>query len=227
VDPSRPESPAEAEARRIREAAARRRQPTDRSGGDSHGVVALAGALRSLPPGWSQVGVVGGVVGGEDPARVVVGPGGVAVVQAFSPTGPVTLERGEVLEAGVPSTAAAGVLAATAAVRDLAGPASRWTTAVLCAAGDVAVLRGAVVVCSTADLVRVLTGAPVVLAPGEVAGTGIRLAAALRPSRSAAGPTASSRLPTAVTVVAALLLLVALLLLAPRLAGGLGTALGH
>jgi hypothetical protein len=182
--------------------------------------------LRSLPPTWTTVRT------GRGPApagggHVVVGPGGVFVVQDATRDGD---------PGGADPVRAAR---AADAVRRVAGPDAGRVVGVLlvpgaAAPGEQSWWVGDVLVCSATDLPRVLTGRPVVLSPGDAAQAAIRLEVRLRVGAVDRVPSAVPTLPAtparravrrALAVLVAVLVLLVVLLLAvvgTHVADGLG-----
>jgi hypothetical protein len=181
-------------ARRAREKAARLERQADHWERGSLGEQATGAVLASLPEGWFALHDV------RWPGRpranidhVVIGPGGIFVIDTKNWTGRITVsndvlrQNGRLREQTVASAAEAGL-----AVASLAGPHLAHVHPVLCFV-DQPQLGGwsrDVMVCSTGNLLDMLQTRPVVLTPEAVGDAWRRLAPRLR---SAAAPSAPVR----------------------------------
>ena len=174
-------------ARRQREEAARLQRSAARWEQGAAGEVAVATALAALPAGWivlHDLAWPGRPRANLD--HVVVGPGGVFVVDAKNWAGRIEI-RDEVLMQNGRSRedAVSSATAATIAVQTVVSPQS--CVGVLCFVRDEEITARAwnVTVCSTANLVAMLTSREPVLGSDEVSRCveAIKLAG-VRPSRA-------------------------------------------
>jgi hypothetical protein len=179
-------------ARRAREKAARLERQADHWERGSLGERAAGEVLTSLPEGWSALHDV------RWPGRpranidhVVIGPGGVFVIDTKNWTGRITVSNGVLRQNGrsreqtVASAAEAGL-----AVASLAGPHLAHVHPVLCFV-DQPQLGGwsrDVMVCSTGNLLDMLQTRPVVLTPDAVGDAWHRLAPRLTSASAPAAP---------------------------------------
>ncbi len=158
-------------ARRQREKAARLERSAEMWERGAHGEVEVARALESLPEGWVALHDLAWP--GRSRANldhVVVGPGGLFIVDAKNWSGrievrdQVLMQNGRRREPTVASAAEAAI-----AVQAVA-PVSNLCTGVLCFVRDDPLTgwAGDVMICSTANLVQMLTSRPQVLEPGDV-----------------------------------------------------------
>lgn len=206
-------------ARRQREKAARLERSAELWERGAHGEVEVARALDSLPEGWvvlHDLAWPGRPRANLD--HVVIGPGGVFVVDAKNWSGrvevrdQVLMQNGRRREPAVASTAEAAI-----AVQTLV-PVPTLCMGVLCFVRDEPLTGWArdVMICSTPNLVDMLTSRPHVLGLGEVkpcvdsvrrsvprrAGAPTRRPSAPpRRSRAAAGPRRTRRAGAVATVM--------------------------
>jgi hypothetical protein len=219
-------------ARRIRADAERRRRATGPGAGRSAGS-RTAAALASLPPSWSTLPQRRRRGSSEQPdpsdapvRHLTVGPGGV-----FAITSPAGGEDAD------PVGTVRQAQAWADAVRLSAGPFAAHVVAIAClpltASPPAWTALGDVVVCHSGTLPGVLTGAPAVLSPAEVAAAAIRLEAARqtgtahpdRPTRPLPWPPGAWGVAARVLVgLLLVLVLVVLALVGTRISGGLGGA---
>lgn len=158
-------------ARRQREKAERLQNSAALWEKGAQGEVAVAHALEALPEGWvvlHDLAWPGRPKANID--HVVIGPGGVFVVDSKNWSGTVEV-RGQVLRQNGRQREQAVVSAADAATAlQRVVPVSQPCVGVLCFVGD-NVLSGSVrdvMICSTSNLVTMLTSRPVALDPAEV-----------------------------------------------------------
>ena len=191
------------EARRARikaERLARRAEMFERG---AEGESATAGVLSMLPADWTVIHDV------RWPSRrlanidhVVVGPGGIFVIDSKNWSGEVTVKNGHLRqnrrsrEKVVASCADAGL-----AIAELAGPHAGHVNPVLSFATDQAMTGWCrdVMVCSTPTLLEMLLSRPMVLGPMEVRDASLRLdarllAAATAPQRRSREAAAAGRM---------------------------------
>lgn len=190
------------------------------------GEVAVARALESLPDGWVVLHDLAWP--GRQRANldhVVIGPGGVFVVDAKHWTGRIAV-RDEVLSQNGRrrADAVSSVAAAATAVQQIVSPYS--CGAILCFVRDepLATSSRNVTVCSTTNLVTMLTSRPTVLAPDDVrrCAEAVRAGTATRAARPASSPrpAANARRGSMNRGRPVAALLGALVLLAAVLSGG-------
>jgi hypothetical protein len=187
---------ARAEAQRARERAERlaRRAEAFEKGAD--GEQRTAEVLAALPPGWSAIHDV------RWPSRrlanidhVVVGPGGIFVVDSKNWSGKVTVDKGVLRQNGrARETAVAGCADAGLAIAELAGLHADKVFPVLCFVTDkrLAGWSRDVMICSTATLNEMLLSRGRVLRDEQVTEAWLRLDAELRAATEAA-PATSGR----------------------------------
>ena len=157
-------------ARRAREKAERLNKRAEQFEQGADGEAATAEVLTTLPPGWLSLHDVrwpGRRLANVD--HVLIGPGGVFVIDSKNWTGRITLDGGHLRQNGYSrEKAVAGAADAALAVSELISPYAAWVHPVLCFVGQDH-LSGwcrEVMVCSTANLVGMLTSRPGVLDPG-------------------------------------------------------------
>lgn len=172
------------EARRAREKAERlaRRAEMFEKGAD--GEAATAALLQQLPAGWTAIHDV------RWPSRrfanidhLVIGPGGVFVIDSKNWSGHISVDNGVLRQNGrsreksVAACADAGL-----AVAELAGPYTGRVAPVLCFTTAVPLTGWCrdVLVCSSSTLSHMLLSRPCVMTPAEVADAALRLDAQLR-----------------------------------------------
>ena len=150
-----------------------------------------ARALAELPPGWTvQHDLVWPGRRGATIDHVVIGPGGIFVIASQAWTGSVTIEDGVLREDGRPRERA--VASAAEAALQVGQMSSRLslTQAMICFATTEEV-RGRsreVLLCSTAEIVEVLTNRPVVLNAGQVRQVAQELDQHFRAAAATLGP---------------------------------------
>jgi hypothetical protein len=183
------------EARRAREKAERLARRAEMFEKGAEGEAATAAVLAALPPGWTAI---------QDarwPSRrlanidhVLVGPGGIFVIDSKNWSGRITVEQGRLKQNGRSrEKAVASCADASLAIADLAGPHADKVFSVLCFVTD-APLSGwcrDVMVCSTATLSKMLLTRPTVLDTDASTDAWFRLDAQLR----AATPAPPARSP--------------------------------
>ncbi|PUA82439.1 nuclease-related domain-containing protein [Nocardioides currus] len=158
-------------ARRQREKAARLQRSADLWERGAAGEVEVARALAQLPPGWTVLHDLAWP--GRQRANldhVVIGPGGVFVVDAKNWSGrievsnQVLMQNGRMREPAVASAAEAAI-----AVQSVV-PVANLCMGVLCFVRDEPLTGWArdVMVCSTSNVVAMLTSRPAVLSPTDV-----------------------------------------------------------
>lgn len=170
-------------ARRAREKAQRLEQRAALFEKGAEGECATAHALTTLPSGWTAIHDVrwpGRRLANID--HVVVGPGGVFVIDSKLWSGRVTLTNGCVRQDGFSrERAVAGCADAGLAIAGLVGPHAAKVSAVLCFVGQTGMTGWArdVMVCSVDTLTQMLVTRPAVLTSEEALDVRIRLNAAL------------------------------------------------
>ena len=185
------------EARRAREKAERLARRADMFDKGAEGETATAAVLSTLPPGWTAIHDV------RWPSRrlanidhVLVGPGGIFVIDSKNWSGRIALEDGHLRQNGRSrEKAVAGCADAGLAVAELAGPHADKVFPVLCFLTDEPLSGWCrdVMVCSTATLAQMLVTRPTVLDPGASTDAWFRLDAQLR---AATDTPAESRRPS-------------------------------
>ncbi|QNN52318.1 nuclease-related domain-containing protein [Nocardioides mesophilus] len=182
-------------ARRAREKAERLNKRAELFEQGADGEVATAAILATLPPGWISLHDVrwpGRRLANVD--HVLIGPGGVFVIDSKNWTGRISLDGGHLRQNGYSrEKAVAGAADAALAVSELISPYAAWVHPVLCFVGQDH-LSGwcrEVMVCSTANLVGMLTSRPVVFTPEHVSYLHGQLDIGLR--RTAARPAGPSK----------------------------------
>ena len=180
-------------ARRQREQAERLQRSAEKWEKGADGEAAVARALEALPEGWVSLHDLAWP--GRQRANidhVVIGPGGVFVVDAKNWSGRIEVRDQVLAQNGRGrESAVSSVTAATIAVQDIVAPAR--CTGVLCFVRDEPVNAASwqVTVCSTANLVGVSSSRPAVLGPDDVRRC---VDAVVRgTTRSATGPSAGRR----------------------------------
>jgi hypothetical protein len=240
-------------ARRAREKAERLNKRAEQFELGADGEAATAAVLATLPPGWISMHDVrwpGRRLANVD--HVLIGPGGVFVIDSKNWTGRISLDGGHLRQNGYSrEKAVAGAADAALAVSEVISPYAAWVHPVLCFVGQDH-LSGwcrEVMVCSTANLVGMLTSRPVVFTPEQVSylhgqlDIGLRRTAG-RPagpskgftfqdrvstmSKQSARPRRSrSRGPSLSRFLVAVAMLIALVSAGPQLAAGIGGALAE
>ena len=159
-------------ARRAREKAERLNKRAEQFEQGAAGEAATAEVLATLPPGWISLHDVrwpGRRLATVD--HVLIGPGGVFVIDSKNWTGRITLDGGHLRQNGYSrEKAVAGAADAALAVSEVISPYAAWVHPVLCFVGQDH-LSGwcrEVMVCSTANLVGMLISRPVVFTPEHV-----------------------------------------------------------
>ena len=172
------------EARRAREKAERlaRRAEMFEKGAD--GEVATASLLAGLSPEWSAIHDV------RWPSRrlanidhILVGPGGIFVIDSKNWSGRITVDGGHLRQNGRSrEKAVAGCADAALAVAELAGPFADRVFPVLCFTRDETITGWSrdVMVCSTSTLTQMALSRPLALTPAEATDVWFRLDAQLR-----------------------------------------------
>lgn len=239
-------------ARRAREKAARLNKRAELFEKGADGEDATAEVLGSLPPGWISLHDVrwpGRRLANVD--HVLIGPGGVFVIDSKNWTGRITLDGGHLRQNGYSREKnVAGAADAALAVSELISPYAAWVHPVLCFVRQ-DYLSGwcrEVMVCSTANLVGMLTSRPVVFTPEHVSYLHGQLDAGLRRTapraavpagrftvqdRMSMRSTASRRRrsrskgPSLARFLVGIAMLVTLVSVGPQLAAGVGGALAE
>lgn len=179
-------------ARRAREKADRLNRRAELFEQGAEGEAATAEVLAALPSDWAALHDVrwpGRRLANVD--HVVIGPGGVFVVDSKNWTGRVTVDGGHLRQNGYSrEKVVASAADAALAVSELVSPYAAWVQPVLCFTGQEQ-LRGwsrEVMLCSTSSLGEMLTTRPVVFTPEHVQYLRTELSRAL--PRASAGPSA-------------------------------------
>jgi len=159
------------EARRARERAARLARRAEMFEKGAEGESATAAVLAALPPGWAALHGV------QWPSRrlanidhILVGPGGIFVIDSKNWSGRISLQSGRLRQNGRSrEKAVAGCADAGLAIAELAGPHAGKVFPVLCFTTDEPLTGWSrdVMVCSTATLSQLLLSRPTVLQPTE------------------------------------------------------------
>jgi hypothetical protein len=179
-------------ARRARDKAARLQRHAELLDRGSQGERATAEVLRRLPGEWHVLHDVrwpGRARANLD--HVVIGPGGVFVVDTKNWSGRVSLSDGTLRQNGYSrEPAVAGAAEAALAVMRLTGQHGRHVHPVLCfvAQPEMSGWARDVMVCSSDNLLTMLLGRPVVLGPTEVERLWDALSVLLAPATSASTP---------------------------------------
>jgi hypothetical protein len=237
-------------ARRAREKAERLNKRAEQFEQGADGEAATAAVLATLPPGWLSLHDVrwpGRRLANVD--HVLIGPGGVFVIDSKNWTGRISLDGGHLRQNGYSrEKAVAGAADAALAVSEVISPYAAWVHPVLCFVGQDH-LSGwcrEVMVCSTANLVGMLTSRPVVFTPEQVGylhgqlDIGLRRTAARsagpskgftiqdRKSKQSARPRRSAgKGPSLTRLLVGVAMLVALVSVGPQLAAGIGGTLAE
>ncbi|NPD03791.1 NERD domain-containing protein [Nocardioides sp. zg-1308] len=158
-------------ARRQREKAERLQRSAALWEQGAEGEVAVARALEALPDGW--FGLHDLAWPGRPKANIdhiVVGPGGVFVVDAKNWTGRIEVRDQVLMQNGRRREPAVASAAEAALALQYIVPVSHLSTSVLCFVRDEPLTGWArdVMVCSTATLTAMLTSRPAVLSPDDV-----------------------------------------------------------
>ena len=124
-------------ARRAREKAERLTKRAELFEQGADGEAATAEVLAALPPGWvalHDVGWPGRRLANVD--HVLIGPGGVFVIDSKNWTGRITLQGGQLRQNGYScEKAVAGAADAALAVSELISSSATWVQPVLCFVG--------------------------------------------------------------------------------------------
>ncbi|HET9861502.1 MAG TPA: nuclease-related domain-containing protein [Nocardioidaceae bacterium] len=189
-------------ARRAREKAERLQRRAELFERGAEGEQATADVLAVLPAGWTALHDV------RWPNRrlanidhIVVGPGGVFVIDSKNWSGHVSIEDGRLRQNGrFRDKAVAGCADAGLAIAEIAGTHADKVFPVLCFAGqsDVAGWCRDVMVCSTDNVTHMLLTRPPVLDAAEVADTRLRLATQLQAPAGSVPSTGRTLRPRAV-----------------------------
>lgn len=171
------------EARRAREKAERLARRAEMFERGAEGETATAAVLAALPPGWTAIHDA------RWPSRrlanidhVLVGPGGIFVIDSKNWSGRIALEGGHLRQNGrTREKAVAGCADAGLAVAELAGPHANKVFPVLCFLTDEPLSGWCrdVMVCSTATLSQMLLTRPGVLDQSAATDAWLRLDAQL------------------------------------------------
>ena len=159
-------------ARRAREKAERLNRRAELFEQGAEDEAATAKVLASLPPGWAALHDVrwpGRRLANVD--HVIVGPGGVFVIDSKNWTGRIIVDGGRLRQNGYSreKTVAAAADAALA-IAELISPYADYVHPVLCIVGQDRLIGRCreVMVCSTTNLVDMLTTRPVVFTPAQI-----------------------------------------------------------
>ena len=178
------------QARRSREKAERLLQRADRYERGAVGEELTAGALKALPPEWTVLHDVrwpGRRLANID--HVVIGPPGIFVLDSKNWSGRLSLTGGVLRQNGHSREATTAACAdAALALSELVAGYAGYVVPVLCFVRDERVAGWArdVVVCSTANLVEMLTTRPVRLTSDQVRTVSWQVDALLREAGTAA-----------------------------------------
>jgi hypothetical protein len=188
------------EARRAREKAERLARRAEMFEKGAEGETATAAVLETLPAGWTAIHDA------RWPTRrfanidhILVGPGGIFVIDSKNWSGRVTVDGGHLRQDGRSrEKAVAGCADAGLAVAELAGPHADKVFPVLCFLTDEPLSGWCrdVMVCSTATLAQMLLTRPTVLDPASSTDAWFRLDAQLRAALDVAAERGSREAPT-------------------------------
>ncbi len=177
------------EARRAREKAERLARRAEMFEKGAEGETATAAVLAALPSGWTAIHDA------RWPFRrlanidhVLVGPGGIFVIDSKNWSGRITVEEGRLRQNGRSrEKAVASCADASLAVAELAGPHADKVFPVLCFVTEEPLTGWSrdVLVCSTATLTTMLLTRPTVLDPDASTDAWFRLDAQLRAATTA------------------------------------------
>jgi hypothetical protein len=240
-------------ARRAREKAARLNKWAEQFEQGADGEAATAAVLAALPPGWIALHDVrwpGRRLANVD--HVLIGPTGVFVIDSKNWTGRIGLDGGHLRQNGYSrEKAVAGAADATLAVSELISPYAAWVHPVLCFVGQdhLSGYCREVMVCSTANLVGMLSTRPVVFTPEQVGylhgqldiglrrtaprqalpskGFTVQDRASTVASNAARRRRTKNRGPSLTRFVVGVAMLVALVSIGPQLAAGIGGTLAE
>lgn len=172
------------EARRAREKAERLAHRAEMFEKGADGEAATAALLASLPPEWAAIHDV------RWPSRrlanidhILVGPGGIFVIDSKNWSGQITVDSGHLRQNGRSrEKAVAGCADAALAVAELSGPFADRVYPVLCFMTDRALTGWSrdVMVCSTGTLTQMLLSRPQALTHPDARDAWLRLDAQLR-----------------------------------------------
>lgn len=242
-------------ARRAREQAERLNKRADLFEQGAAGEAETAQAVAALSPGWTVLHDLrwpGRRLANVD--HVVIGPGGIFVIDSKNWTGRITTSGGVLRQNGYNrEKAVAGAADAALAVAERAGLYAPFVHGVISFAGrgDVSAWCREVAVCCTANLVTMLESWPARLTAEQVADVSLRLDLAMRsatapspqqrPSRARSTFDAVTRSPTPVNrsrrsrsrrrepslsrFIIGVAMLFGLVAVGPQIASGLGAAL--
>ena len=185
-------------ARRSREKAERLRRRAELFERGAEGESATADVLDGLPAAWTALHDrrwPGRRLANVD--HVVLGPGGIFVIDSKKWAGRVRLDTGERRQTGRRrERAGAGAADAALAVSELVGPHAAQVHPVLCFVGQDPDLVGwsrDVMVCSLANLERMLLTRPATMSSGEQMDAWLRLDTQMRAASAAPPETRASR----------------------------------
>jgi len=188
-------------ARRAREKAERLHRAAEMFERGADGEAATAQILTRLSADWiafHDVRWPGRRLANVD--HVLIGPGGIFVIDSKNWSGRVTAHGGHLRQNGYSrERAVAGAADAALAVGELAGPYCAWVRPVLCFVGRDG-LSGwcrEVMICTTSNVVEMVTTCPVVFSPDHVRDAAMRLDLALRSAATAPPRAQSQPIPSA------------------------------
>ena len=183
-------------ARRAREKAEQLNRRAEMFERGADGEAATAGVLAGLPPGWTAFHDVrwpGRRLANVD--HVLIGPGGIFVMDSKNWSGRITVDGGHLRQNGYSrERAVAGAADAALAVAELVSPYGAWVRPVICFAGrdGLAGWSREVMLCTTSNVAEMVTSCPPVFTPEHVQDAAMRLDRALR-SAVAAPPLVHGR----------------------------------
>lgn len=185
-------------ARRAREKAARLEARAELFERGAAGEAATAAVLVGLPPSWTAIHDVkwpGRRLANVD--HVVLGPGGVFVIDSKNWSGNVALRNGRLVQNGRSrEKSVAHAADAALAIAELIGPHATHVFPVLCFVDQGRSLAGwsrDVMICSSTNLNEMLLSRPAVLTPADSTDAWFRLDAQLRAAVAAKHDPAVSR----------------------------------
>ena len=189
-------------ARRAREKAARLNKRAEMLERGADGEAATAEVLTSLPEGWvalHDVRWLGRRLANVD--HVLVGPGGVFVIDSKNWSGRIAVQDGSLRQSGYSrEKAVVGAADAALAVSELISPYAAWVHPALCFVGQDHLTGWSrdVMVCSSTNLAAMLASRPVVFTQDIVHYVHGQLAITL--SRATSSPPTVTRSPRPVAV---------------------------
>lgn len=176
-------------ARRAREKADRLNRRAELFERGADGEAATAGVLAGLPAGWTSFHDVrwpGRRLANVD--HVLIGPGGIFVIDSKNWSGRITANGGHLRQNGYSrERAVAGAADAALAVAELASPYGAWVRPVICFVGHdgPAGWSREVMLCTTSNVVEMVTACPPVFSPEHAQDAAMRLDLALKSAMAA------------------------------------------